>query len=375
MVAAAVAADARAAVAAIAAVAAAVAAVAGKQPFNCIEGPEAFPGLLVFSPRFARAARQLALAGLLGALAMAARAQNVDPAIANRDERVLQPYEPITGGYTFDSDDAPYVDVALSLKLRVLPIKWTTPGRLYVTFSTRFGFYLGTRESSPVIGKSYNPKLLWRYLPNESDRRNSSYGKPGVLDEFAQYFDIAYAHQSNGQSIHTPLQYQAAEQEAVLEGESADRANEYISRGWDYFEGVWKHSWGREQRIASYLDLRYFLEDGFLQGRAEEYNSWENDPQGKPRRAVDGLGALVEFQWPFRMDHDQMAVVSNPSVWVKYQTGYDTPFRFNTVRLELGVQILELPFAVWVQKGYVSDLANYYRDVKSVGVELRFGSF
>jgi hypothetical protein len=319
--------------------------------------------------RIGHAGWRAAAAAVLLATPLLARA--VDPAISENDQSLLQPYEPITAGYTKDSDDVPYMDLTLSLKLRLLPIEWLDSSRLFLAFTGRFGFYWGTRYSSPVIGKSYNPKLLWRYFPSYA-KRSSVLGKSGA-SEYREYLDFAYAHQSNGQTISTPEQYAQAQ----ASQERPEFANDYISRGWDYLEVVWKKSYGSEQSspFASYLDLRYFLSYGLLQGRPEEYNSWENDPQGKPRRAVDGLSGLIEYQSQWRSSGAPTPLLDRPSVWLKYQTGYDTPFRYNTVRLEGGVRIGGLPFAVWVQDGYMSDLANYYRKVTSYGIELRVGQF
>jgi hypothetical protein len=79
----------------------------------------------------------------------------VDEAPEYPDSVHVQPYEPITFGYTKDSDDVGYVDFTLSLKYRFVPVRWTGPNDyLFLAFTGRFGFYIGTRPSSPVIGKS-----------------------------------------------------------------------------------------------------------------------------------------------------------------------------------------------------------------------------
>jgi hypothetical protein len=57
-------------------------------------------------------------------------------------------------------------------------------------------------------------------------------------------------------------------------------------------------------------------------------------------------------------------------------TGYVRPFHYNTVRFEFGFKISDgLPFTVWYQDGYNSDLAQYYKKVRSVGATYEFGSF
>ena len=141
-------------------------------------------------------------------------ARAADPAVVRPDEGRLQLYEPISAGYTKDSDDVPFLDVTLSLKFRLAPeFVQDRNYRLFLAFTTRFGFYLGTRESSPVIGKTYNPKLIWRYIP-ESGTRASSVGRANSVERRG-YLDLAYAHESNGQSINTPEEYEAALREVT----------------------------------------------------------------------------------------------------------------------------------------------------------------
>ena len=46
-----------------------------------------------------------------------------------------------------------------------------------------------------------------------------------------------------------------------------------------------------------------------------------------------------------------------------------------TVRVEAGIQFKQLPITLWWQDGYASDLALYFRKVRSWGIELDIGSF
>jgi hypothetical protein len=281
-------------------------------------------------------------------------------------EPILQPYEPLTAGCTKDSDDVSYLDVTLSLKIRLLPQHALPRSRLFLAMTTRFGFYWGTRPNSPVIGKDYNPKLLWRYLPPKTPASGGE-----SHQQLEEYIDIGYAHESNGQLIHTQAEYQQ-ELAALM---SAQYADNFIHRGWDYPEITWKKA--LPDRFVLYLDGKYFLPYGLLQGREDQYHPWENNPQGKPRRLVDG--AEADLAYP----RDNVYVPLNgPTIWfgepnltVKYKTGNDTPFKYSTVRAELGGQFLALPMALWVQHGYMSDLAMYYQKVTSYGIELRFESF
>ncbi|PWT83209.1 MAG: hypothetical protein C5B58_06870 [Acidobacteria bacterium] len=297
-------------------------------------------------------------------------------------EPILQSYEPLTGGYTYDSNDTGFLDVNLSLKIRLLPWcstpSWVHP---YFAMATRFGFYWGSRDNSPVIGKSYNPLLLIRLLPNKDHTIHFADGS----FERGEYIDlIPYAHQSNGQLIHTQDEYNVQLKSLHV----PSYTNNFIHRGWDYMGLLWKKSWLHD--LTTYLEGRYFFPDGFLQGPADEYHSWENNPQGKPRRAVDGLSATAV--WPSSVAHfvidpsesqcgqkftglQYLACLMRPNLTVKYLTGYDTPFKYSTERVELGFQGGTLPLAFWFQHGYMSSLAMYYEKVTSVGIEVRFQTF
>lgn len=132
----------------------------------------------------------------------------------------------------------------------------------------------------------------------------------------------------------------------------------------------------QRSNVATYLGATYFLQRGFFQGPADEYHSWEHNPEGKPRRAVDGLMFMVEY--PSRYAHftiDSSRILSRPNITIKYLTGYDTPFAYSTVRAELGFQFFSLPLALWAQTGYMSSLAMYYQKATSWGLEVRFESF
>ncbi len=290
-------------------------------------------------------------------------------AAAASQEPILQPFAPITGGETYDSDDTYFLDVNLSLKIRLSPAPLLPLIRPFVAMSTRFGFYWGSRPGSPVIGKSYNPELFFRIMgPNETIIK----GPDGIRYEYRQFFNVGYAHESNGQLIHTPQQYQ----QQLLNTPGTSYADNFIHRGWDYLDFVWKRTW-ETTNITSYFEGKYFLPAGLLQGPEDEYHPWENNPQGKPRKTVDGIEETVD--WPSGNAH--FVAECTHGFWcrqnltLKYMTGYQDPLRYSTVRAEAGFQLFTLPLALWVQQGYMSSLANYYKRVTSVGIEVRFESF
>jgi hypothetical protein len=280
-------------------------------------------------------------------------------------EPMLCTYEPNTIGYTHDSDDTGFMDFKLSVRYQLFPV-WITRGQnylneglgdksaLYFAFTGRFGQYLGVRDSSPVVGKRFNPKIFYRTW---------------IDDNHESYVDVAFAHESNGQSIDSPVEYQAARSTS----QEVNAVDDQLSRGWDYLELVWKSIPLKDENkgtLMTFVTLKYFLPYGPLQGHAEEYNAWENNPQGKPRRRVNGVAGMIKY-----IGKGEWKVFTDIKTAVQYETGYLEPFRFNTWRFEVGSKFLQLPVTLWWQSGYNSDLAHYYKKVNSYGIEAEIGSF
>ena len=265
----------------------------------------------------------------------------------------LDTYEFNSIGWTKDSDDPGFLDVRVSLKYPLFSAPGATADlqrHVYFAASFRFGQYLGTRHSSPVVGKRFNPKLLWRQ------------GK-------SNYIDFAYAHESNGQSIDSEQSFRANQELARFLREP-DFIRDYISRGWDYLELAARRSTPALGGMQLDLSLRHFLRKGLLQGPAEDYRDWERDPQGKPRRQVHGLAALGTWRRTVSLAGDRDIRFS-----AGFETGGSRPLRYNTVRAELAWPMLGLPFLAFWQQGYGSDLALYYKRVSSWGLAAELAEF
>jgi hypothetical protein len=289
----------------------------------------------------------------------------------------LQSYEPSAFGKTKNNDDVGFLNIDISVKFPLAPGILHDLGvddnRFYFSFTGRWGFYIGTRYSGPVVGKEYNPQLFWQHLVSCGDKFTwtRSYGEvPASQTPSGSgpcYFMFGYNHDSNGQIIDSPGQY--AE---TVRSQGAEAALDAISRGWDFIRFTAKYIPASSDRyeLSLYPELKYFLADGLLQGKQEELHYWENPPDGKPRKEVDGLGFLVKYKR--RLGY---GVIGDGKLAVAYDTGYQDPFRFNTVRLEAGIQILQLPIVFWAEKGYMSDLSQYYRNVTGYGLQIEIGSF
>ena len=275
------------------------------------------------------------------------------------DEVLLQSFEPNTIGFTNDNNDVVYMDFKISLMYPIAHQGKYNPESpdddiLFFSFTGRFGQYIGTRESSPVIGKRFNPKLFFRRF----------LGGP------YRYFDYGYAHESNGQSINSEAAYNDLIAGISAPGGDDDVrfANDAISRGWDFLDFIYKQG-GSDNLSAFYLNLKVFLNDGLLQGQAEEANSWE---PGKmiQRKNVDGISILYWSEKP-------VAGIKRYSI--TYNTGYKDTFDYNSLRFEIVNDIsifgTKVPLMLWVSSGYNSDLVDYNKRVKSAGLAFELTTF
>jgi hypothetical protein len=307
---------------------------------------------------------------------------------------LIEAYEPNLLGYTWQDDDVGFIDATVSLKYHLFADHirdWTCPGddnesalcsnrwRAYLAFTGKFGFYYGTRDSDPVLAKAYVPKLLIRYTPDSARAGGSFWRRQDrpVYEDWS-YLDFAYAHESNGQSIDTAPAYDL---ERRMNRDNPQFALDKVSRGWDYVQVAAKYSFFRTppsdptaepwQRLAAYVDIRYFLNDGLLQGHPEQYHSFEDDRDAKPREAVAGVLSAVEYEWRKDLLPFWPRILENPRVQVQLETGYDPLFKYNTIRFEVGAKLMELPIALWYEDGYDSSLARYYKRTRAVGIGLR----
>lgn len=274
----------------------------------------------------------------------------------------LQDYEPNTAVVRNDQHDKNHLDFVLS---QMYPLfhdgcegstskqaHWLL--RPYFSFTGQFGFYaFNNRSSNPVIGKRYNPKLFVRHWINDN----------------GEYFDIGYAHESNGQSIDTQSSYLQKQAEIDALGDSSEFANDYLSRGWDYIDINYKFNMPIVgfHRLSYYLNLKFFLNNTYLQGEAEEFYPWETN-NGKERSEVDGISFMIKSS----------DITDQKSYGVKlallHTTGYKNAFRYHTGKMEITYKMKNWPpFLLWVANGYNSNLTDYYRDVFGVGfgIELR----
>lgn len=278
----------------------------------------------------------------------------------------LQDYEPNSVVVRKDDIDDTHLNFTLSQMypighdgcVKVESEQGNWPLVPYFAFTGEFAFYLfGDRNSAPVIGRRFKPKIFFRNWLGD--------GRHG-------YVDLGLTHESNGQSVNSETLYRSRINDLVALGEKEASANDYISRGWDFVDLTAKQQWFLgEGDISVYLNLNYYLDEGPLQGTPEEVWPWELDGgEGKQRSQVDGISLLLKGS-SIRV-HKNFGFKAA----LKYTTGYDNPFDYSTYRLEFTTKVFNLPpLLIWVSQGYNSSLTNYYRDVTTVGVGFEFRNF
>lgn len=347
----------------------------------------------------------------------------------------IRAYEPNEGGQTWDQGNDSFFDFTFSIMLPLLPAVFGGPGdpgtdatqyyapvfrppgptlaspfrtwqfysyrpSVYFAMNAQQGFYwFGSRYSSPVISKRMNPLVSFRWwaAAHPDDPRA---GKAMESDD--NFVELVYAHESNGQYLDTldGFTSQVATYQHRLVprpdgdnyGEAFRHARDNLSRGWDYVGLQFSRDWDWEGEGKSFwtLNLRakynYYLPYGLLQHREEEYRAWEADPEGKPRKYVDGTsirltgvhrepaGKSWKGDWWFPMLPDRFA-----ATWT---TGSAHPGRFNTWKFEASLPFVrlvpvvgKLPAMLWYRDGYNVNQIDYFRKNRSFGIKLSIWKF
>ncbi|MBF9141279.1 hypothetical protein [Hymenobacter properus] len=312
-------------------------------------------------------------------------------------ELLLQSFEYNTVSFTKDSDDAAFMDFTVSQRYPLPLVEWLrlfagqpwllgrwwpnvrpryeidsaccrpakpsrrkyySAVRLNFAFSGRFGQYIGTRPSSPVIGKRFNPYLFLEY----------HFRHPSLVPRGASV-RVGYGHESNGQGIADSAAFYAT----VANSHGTERdTRDYISRGWDYWGG--DVSWNlyetpnRKHVVVADLAGRAYLRRGALQGEKEEYRRWEQPWAGSNlrRNEVSGLAASLEYVSECEFFN---------RVRLSAETGMTRPFRYNSWRALVCLRVGQLPVFASYADGYNGDLAQFGIRNQSVSAGLLLTSF
>jgi len=276
----------------------------------------------------------------------------------------IQNYEPNLIGYTFDSDDKPFLDFTFSASTRISPFNYLVklipplhrPDlQLRFAFTVRFGQYIGTRNSNPVIEKRFNPYLFLQFSPKNKNNR--------------YIIQTGYGHESNGQSIDDSLTFFSI---ASLPNNNLNQTRDKVSRGWDYIAMSFVANQLPKKRskliFEESISLKYYLDNGLMQGQKEEYNSWENDWSGPnySRNKINGLGLSSTCFIDSSMIN---------KLQVSYETGITKPLSNSSIVFTVGAKFGNVPFCISYRYGYAGDLAQFGKLNSSFNISVIIPSF
>src|SRR5690606_26791835 len=132
------------------------------------------------------------------------------------------------------------------------------------------------------------------------------------------------------------------EREYLLGGEPAFYARDSLSRGWDYLGLTWQRSWGTQW--TSQLRTRHFLNDGPMQGLAEEDNTWEDaGDRQRPRRQYDGMSLGLRYEFSTSPCLLGSSHICFRNLKYRFDTGYSALFDNNTNTVALTTDFFGIP--------------------------------
>lgn len=307
----------------------------------------------------------------------------------------LESKSPNSLGYTRELSGMAFLDANISIQYPLFFSSFrggcnkffhTQP---YLSYTGRFGQYIGDENSSPVVTKTFNPELTLRIFSNISNKTNTLDGVCAEENNLAyhelyqeahnktpksliNYFDLQFGHLSNGQAIDNQQSLNSLSQTRSIGG-NTEFAKKYISRGWDYY-GIYGKFFNPISQVSRGTETIEFGLQRFIGGPWTLQKSIEEYPWENPASSITQLEQVRGLSLKYSITYLDSTI---DSASVSYDTGLNNPFKYSTYKVEIGIlrQIICVPLSVWYQKGYASDLAQYYNLVESYGIKATFTTF
>lgn len=263
-----------------------------------------------------------------------------------------------TGGGSFDG----HIDVQLSVAYLLTDPDWSeyfekndADWNLALAGTIEFDFYVGTRDSSPVVGRRYNPSLQYYYSRNES--------------KGWQEWRLSIEHESNGQATEDidtlnqlarsfRLQYQ--DRHNFTDQKAFELAEETISLSNNFFSvgGVYRFS---PTNINDRCNSTLSCFDIHLKLRQQIFGDGQN---GEFRSPVNQEDRLKDYQGT------RIGLINRwnekNSIGLILRTGQlagGDPFKNNTLEINYHhtwhIGQLEVPLSLSYRNGYLEELYNY----------------
>lgn len=306
----------------------------------------------------------------------ATRAQDAFVADPGTDRSRFQPYEPnyVIGQGTEGDDGA--LEAHYSFKYlftRPESTDNTSGGDFYFKFTGEFDFYMGTRESGPVINRQSNPAFHYRRYTKD---------KPIWGIAVLKYFDIGLQHFSNGQATDADRGCDSGtcDTQLIFDRNPNDRFFDSISRGVNYVSVETsfrlgknrknKKSSGRCDGSAHCYDLWvrvipwYITDDNLV--------TWGPDVNTRHVAEFERVRVILSHRYSFCKPRANFSEIEATLKWTlgddfvggdSAELGIFLPWQRGRVKIPLYLQIHDGP---------LNNLSDYTRSRSSFGLGLRF---
>ena len=231
-----------------------------------------------------------------------------------------------------------------------------------------FDFFVGTRMSSPVVGRRYNPSLQFYYSLNQ--------------ERALQQWRFSIEHESNGQStdnietlneLTRSFEQQYIDSSEVTAQDAFNLATETISLSNNFVSvgGVYRFS---SDENASVCDQKIFCVDLHIKLRHQVFGDEQN---GEFRSFENRLDRLRDYQGTRLSLASRWSDKSSIDVSVRSgQLAGGRPFNNNTLDINYfyvwHVSNLDIPISISYRTGYLEELYNYSTRSSSWRVGLNF---
>lgn len=228
---------------------------------------------------------------------------------------------------------------------------------LNIAYCGLYDFYWLSRPASPVLSRTQNPGLFLHFLPHKNRR---------FYD--ADYFDVGWFHESNGQTTVTEAQY------AALYATMGQHAQDTVHRGWDYWYLGTKFSYlpfdepelWNAKTVTKMHSLFTFMPSCRLYDGAQGFDGSVSEnifykPVGVQPYIYDYDGLRATFSWETIFPEATFLRFHYVGLGVELRTGYNYPYfaanwsKTYTLTFKTGY----VPWYVYYFNGYGPYISDY----------------
>ncbi len=276
----------------------------------------------------------------------------------------FQPYGLNSAVYTFTEDDDAALRADYSFLFRLYDTKQIEEQEdvsrtiFFFSYSGQFDFYVGTRDSSPVINRISNPALTLYHI---------------FQGEALDFVSFALEHRSNGQVV----EIDERDESGNLKTQVAYNNDDYeyfdaLSRGANYatFSFGGSHKFGKDEH-----DLYWGISNKIYVTDDTEVNwgRWQNGSTNIKDYDITRIG--LKYEGPKFSDY-----IQRPVALAEYTIGkkfFDTDSIDISLILPLRMSKKTqnqwlLPITLTYHSGPMNTLSNYTKSVQSIGAGVTF---